>query len=262
MSLNAPFLQPEIIAEAEETMRQAENKVKDDPTLARHVRHVHMAIWYVLAKRGPGSATWQAVEKKVGKLDLAKIAENLQQVITEYKINRIDDPDLIGPWMDWLKQYAAQSAKGPVVPPELANADPSTYRLIQACQFDARPGGWKPAQGASDGWAAYVTGPGWYTKIGLKPGENFTPGKTYRLFVRARGELAADATGNVWEFGINPKGPSTKVGKAKLADGQWHIFEIGPWKPESGQLWWTAMIRGAGQNTAIIDCIWLQEAPQ
>src|SRR6185369_3248152 len=57
VSLGAPFLKPEIIAEAEETLRQAETKVADSPTLARHVRHVHMAIWYVLAKRGPGSPT-------------------------------------------------------------------------------------------------------------------------------------------------------------------------------------------------------------
>ena len=261
VDLNAPFLKPEIIADAEETLRHADAAVKDNPALARHVRHVHLGIWYVLAKRGPGSATWQAVEKKVGKLDFNQIAASIQQVVTEYKINRIDDPDLIGPWLDWLKQYAAQSAKAPVIPPELAGVDPATYRVIQACQLDGRPGWWKPADGASDGWAAYVPGPGWYTKIAFMPGEDFTPGKTYRLYVRAKGQLAPDAAGNVWEFGVYPKGPSTKIDQSKLADAQWHVFDLGPFKPTDGQFWWTAMIRGAGQNTAVIDCIWLREVP-
>lgn len=260
VSLAAPFLTPAVLAEAEETLRAAEKKVADDPALARHVRHVHMGVWYVLAKRGPGSPTWQAVEKRVGKLDMKEIAASLAAVCKDYKMNKACDPDPLQPWLDWARQYGDLLArKGKVVPPELADADPATYRLIHACQLDMQPAWWKPTEGASDGWAAHVSAAGWHTKIGLSPTEDFTPGKTYRLFVRARGDLAAEAAGNVWEFGVHPNGKGLRVTKDQLADGKWHVFELGPWKPVEGQYWWTAMIRGAGLNTAVIDCLWLKE---
>jgi hypothetical protein len=260
VSLAAPYLSPAVLAEAEEVLRGAEKHAAGDPNFARRVHHAHMGLWYVLAKRGPGSPTWTAVEARVGKLDMREIAANLAAVCKDYQISKIDDPDPVQPWLDWARQYGELlGAKGKAVPPELEQAPPGSYRLIQACQFDGRPAWWKPADGASDGWAAYVPGPGWYVKIGLSPTEDFAPGKTYRLFVRAKGQLAPEANGPVWEFGVYPKGPSLKVTKDQLAGGQWRVFELGPWKPAEGQYWWTAMIRGQGQNTAVIDCIWLKE---
>ncbi len=259
--LNAPYLYPEVLAAAETALRQAENAVAGQPVFERRVRHAHMGVWYVLAKRGPGTATWRAVEDAVDvKLDLAAIADSLARVVDEWKINRICDPIEVKPWIDWAKQYAAaikESDRLPV-PPELADLHPSSYRLVQACQFDMYPKWWAPAEGASDGWAAHVPSAGWHTQYGLSPKEDFEPGKQYKLTVRAKADLKDGAQGEVWEFGVYPKGKTLRVTAEQLGQGQWRTFELGPWAPQEGQYFWTAL-KGSGAKAVSIDCLWIQE---
>jgi hypothetical protein len=123
------------------------------------------------------------------------------------------------------------------------------------------PRWWKPAEGASDGWAAHVPGPGWHTHYHLSPWEDFTPGRRWNLFVRARcADLAADAEGDVWEFGVYPKGKTLRVDADRLRDGRWHVFELGPWSAAEGQYFWTALRRNPGAKPVAIDCLWLSEA--
>lgn len=261
--LNAPYLRPEVMAQAEAALRNAEAKVPADSDFARRVRHAHMGVWYVLAKRGPGTKTWKAVEDTVGKLDPTAIADALARVVRESKVNCIIDPDPVGPWIEWLSGYMKQVKElgGPPLPPELTGADPATFRLVQANQFDMIPKWWKPAEGASDGYAAHVPGPGWHTSYRLSQWEDFTAGKTYKLCVRAKGDLKPGAEGQVWEFGVHPQGKTVRVDAAELADGQWHVIELGPWTPVEGQYFWTALIRNPnGANSVAVDCLWLVEA--
>jgi hypothetical protein len=261
--LNAPFLKPEIMAEAEALLRQAESSARGRPEVERRVRHAHMPIWYILAKRGPQSATWKAVSAKVAKLDLRELSDNLARVVQEFNIVKITDPDDVQPWLAWLSHYAGLARdRGSVLPPELAEADPGTYRLIQACQMDTRAGWWQEADGASDGWAARVPTAGWHTRHFFSDPDDFTPGRRYRLFVRARGEVPAGATGNGWQFGVYPDGPPTlNISAERMGDGQWHLFESAPWTAAEGQGFWTALARPKAMDAVLVDCVWLVEVP-
>ena len=266
--LDAPYLRPEIVAEAEAALRAAEAKVPADGDLGRRVRHAHMGIWYVLAKRGPGSVTWKVVEAHLGeKVDPTAIAANLARVVKESGVNCICDPDPVGPWIQWLTAYMAKAKEsgGWVLPLEFKDwgVDLSKVRLVQANQLDMTPNFWKPVEGASDGYAAVITGPGWYTVYDLSPAEDYAAGKSYKLCVRAKGDLKPDAAGPVWEFGVHPKGQTVRVEADKLKDGQWHVFELGPWKAAEDQRFWSALIRNpTGANSVAIDCIWLVETPK
>ena len=263
--LNALYLNPKTMAEAEVALREAEKLAAGKPEFERRVRHAHMGVWYVLAKRGPGTATWKAVEAKVGKLNLADISANLERVVADYRIKCITDPDPVRPWLDWLKQYAGLLAeKGSVVPPELADAAPGSYRLVQACQMDGYPEWWKATEGASDGWAVHVPKPRWHTKYYLSKWDDFRPGKQYKLYVRAKGDLKPDAQGEVevWEFGVYPKGKTLQVKADQLSDGKWRVFELGPWKAVEGQYFWTALRRNPGAKSVAIDCLWLEEVKE
>ena len=265
--LDAVYLRPDVLAQAEVALRAAEAKVAPDSDYARRVRHAHMGVWYVLAKRGPATATWTAVETKLGqKLDLTAIAANLARVVKESGVNCICDPDPVEPWIQWLTAYAAkakaEASGGRLLPPELKGADSAACRLIQANQLDMSPKFWKPVEGASDGYAAVITGPGWHTVYNLSPVEDFVAGKSYTLYVRVKGDMEPEAAGAAWEFGVHPKGKTVRVEAEKLKDGQWHVFELGPWTPTEDQRFWSALIRNPGATSVAIDCIWLIETPK
>jgi len=260
--LNAPYLKPEIIVEAEGALRKAEQLAEGDATFARRVRHAHMGVQYVLAKRGPGSATWQAFEDRFGPIDFRALSDRLALVVEENEINKVNDPAPIEPFLAWLDHYAALVAeRGRVVPPELEDASPDSYRLIQACQMDMMPGWWKPTEGASDGWAVHVPGRGWHTKMFFSKWDDLTPGKPYKLFARARGRMNTDATGTAWEFGVYPKGKTRRVAAEDLRDGRWHVFELPEWTSAEGQYFWTALTDNKDVEAVEVDCIWLVPTP-
>ena len=259
--LSAPFLRGQVIADAARHLHAARQAVAADPVFEPRVRHAHAPVLYLLAKRGPGTRLWSAVQQvydELGEtLDLAWIAAELRQTARDYDINRINDPDPIDPWLDWLDDYASRAAAGPVLPPELGDVDPADVRVVQANQFDMQPRWWAPAQGASDGWAAHVPQAGWHTRYHLNEHEDFQPGRRYRLYVRARADLEPDADGEVWEFGLHPGGHRAAATADQLADGQWHVFDLGPFQPQHNQAFWTALMRTPGVNSVAVDCLWL-----
>jgi len=262
--LDAPYMAPAVMAGAEAALREAEQAAKGDPVLERRVRHAHMPVWYVLAKRGPASPTWKAVEEKVGKLDIKAVAEGFAKVAEEYQVNAISDGEVLKPWLDWLGAYASQVAeKGVPVPPELVGKDPATYHLIQGCQFDGRGRWYAPAEGASDGWGVRQPTVGWTATCALATPDHYQPGKKYRMFVRARSVLKAGASGRAWQCGVwrakDGKAPAgAKVDVSTMSDGAWHVVDLGEFVPVEGDMFYFANEPNAAEEV-VIDCIWLEQ---
>ncbi len=271
VNLDAPYLRAEIIAEAEAVLRAAEAKVDPSSDYGRRVRHAHMGVWYVLAKRGPGSLTWRAVEAKVGPLDPTAIAANLARVVDESNVTKILDNWPPEAWLAWLDQYmaAAKALGGPVLPPELTDADAGTCRVVQANQFDNHPKWWRPAAGASDGYAAFVDQfSGFWYNTTLLPAEHYTPGRTYTLHVRATADLPDGAAGAVWTFGIRGDDDDNAyrtVEAADLSSTEWRVFDLGPWTPAEGVSYhfWTSLQRNPDRvDHVAVDCFWLSETSE
>ena len=264
--LDGPYIAPEVMAEAEAALREAEQAAKGDAMFERRVRHAHMPVWYVLAKRGPGSATWKAVEAKVGKLDMQAIATGFARTAEEYRINAIADGEALKPWLDWLQAHARLTAeKGVPVPPELEGKDPGTYRLIQGCQFDGRGRWYTPAEGASDGWAVKQPTVAWTVTCALDDPDHFQMGKKYRLKIRAKAVLKPDAKGRAWNAGVwrskDRKTPaSARVDADTMRDGQWKTIDLGEFEPAEGDIFYFAT-QSAVTKEVLLDCLWLEEVP-
>jgi len=263
MRMNAPFLQPEIIAEAEEVLREADRLAAGDAALERRVRHAHMPVWYVLAKRGPLSPTWEATEKRVGKLDFARIAASLNQVAQDYRITAVADPERAEPFFQWLTDYGKLVAeRGTVLPPELKAADLAACRLIQARQIDSgwldREGWWVRDADASDGWALKVPTPRWLIQHHFSPHDEVAVGKRYKLLVRVKGgERAGD--GNAFVCGTGGAGGiKVEVPAADLADGKFHVVEVGEFIAKEDLMMYIALTRPAAMKEVYLDCLWLK----
>jgi hypothetical protein len=271
---NVPYIAPEIVAEAEAALREADQAVAGKGAdLERRVRHAHMPVWYVLAKFGPGSRMWRAAEAKAGTIDIGRLAEQFTQVVKDYQMNEVAEGQPGKAWFQWLSDYGKlASGKGTPMPEELRGVDPNTYRLIQACQFDRGAAWYVPQEGATDGWAVKpANGPKVLLHF-LSDTNDYTPGRSYRAMVRVRGEgVAADANGEVWTCGFvsnadDPKSPGPAVGVTaeQLRDGRWHTFEIGTVKPEGiGCGFWSGLLYKNRDRikSAYIDCLWLVELP-
>ncbi len=269
LGINAPlsskYLSPTLLADAEAALRQAEQAAAGKPDLEPRLRAAHLPVWYVLAKRGPGSATWKAVEAKAGKLDLSHIAEQFAQAVKENRIEAVAEGQPMKPWADWLTAYAKLVAeKGVPVPDELKGADPNTYRLLQACMMESRSTGWQKLEGATDGWALRWNSIAWLARHNFSPTDDFTPGKTYQLFVRVKGGTIKKE-GEAFNCGVYTNGKtlaSATVKTSELADGQFHVLPVGqPTQWKDGGLFYIATGRDGAMSEVYLDCLWLAETP-
>ncbi len=266
--LTVPYLDPPVIAKAEKALRQAEKAAAGNPDLQRRVRHAHMPLWYVLAKRGPASPMWQEVNRAVaadgGKLDIAHIAREFARVAEENRINTIAEGNAFAPWLQWLTDYAALCADGKVpVPPELKDADLSKVRLIQACQFDSGGRWYVRVAGASDGWAVRQPTEAWTVVCALDDSDHFAPGSTYRLRMRARAVVKEGATGQAWNAGVWRASNRRTVAAVRVTtdqarDGTWRIYDLGVFQPQINDLFYVAAVPAACSEV-IVDCLWLEE---
>jgi len=263
--LNAPFLKPEIMADAEAALREAQKLVKGNADLERRVRHARMPLTYVLFKRGPQSKTWAAVEAKVGPLDPVALAAEFAQAVKENDINYTADPEVMEPWVAWMQNYAKLivEKKGKVVPPELENVDPATYRLVQGCQFDMRSRCFKPAEGASDGWALTLPAGMQMNYWKLSPYDDYTPGKTYKVFARVRTPKPTEATGAAWSINLGSKTEAApwkfrrtlKVEEVK--PDEWQVYEVMTRAFTDGDNINPVCAKACAQME--VDCLWLVE---
>lgn len=259
--LDAAWLAPEVIADAEAVLQEAERAVAGNPALLARAQHAHLPIWYVLLKRGTQSKTWAAASAKVGGLSIESVAEKFCLAVNTQGIGGIAEGEGIKPFVAWARDYAKQAAVGPPLPPELRAADPKTYRLIQACQMDARARWWTSHPGASDGWVCEIPTVAWTVIHQFSPQEDLVPGKTYKLFVRVKASEAAQE-GNALLCGMHEKDSKSNITKripaAELADGQFHSVEVGEFLAgKTNGRFWAALPRETSPKV-FLDCIWLQ----
>jgi hypothetical protein len=266
--MNAPFLQPSILADAEAALREADRAVAGDPVLERRVRQAHLPLWYILAKRGPQSPTWKAVEAKVGPLDFTRLAELSNQVAKEWGIYAVADPEESAPWFQWLTDYAALLKKqSPVLPPELKAEDLKTCRVIQARQIDSshleRTGQWIKMDDASDGWVLRVIKPSWLVQHSFSPYDEYTVGNKYTLFLRVKGgQKKGDGVGlacGLFGDAAGGKLPTREIPAAELADGKFHTVELGPFTAGKELGLYLATSRDGSMPEVYFDCMWLRQ---
>jgi hypothetical protein len=277
----APWLTPEVIAEAEVHLREAAKKVEQDPVLSRRMRQAHMPIWYLILKKDPlfaksgrKSRLRLALESKVGPLDYADIALNFVGAVKENGINATGENKELGQWIEWTADYAKTlKEKGEVLPPELhakapivVHAGAMTVPSMDNPWFKQRlnglPMGYRKDPSASDGWA-YDTGTNeWFVCFFLTPGRDYEPGTKYKLFVRAKGEIKRKE-GPGFGCGIQrATAPLSGSFEAKeLADGQFHALEVGAIEmDENGGNLWIALSANSSLTKVSLDCFWLVEA--
>jgi len=222
-----------------------------------------MPVWYMLMKRGPNSPTWKAVEAKVGPLDVSEIAGKLAGVIKEWGVNAVADKEDVAPFLSWLDDYARiVREKGEAVPPELASADPSSYRLIQARQLDSgmlKETWWQKMEDASDNWVLECSVSPWYIQHTFSPYDEFTPGKKYRVFARVKGSEAEKPDGIAFVLGgIGPK--NFEAPGSALADGQFHTFQVAEFTPqEPFSMYFIIPRENRAMPKVFLDCLWLEE---
>jgi len=68
--------------------------------------------------------------------------------------------------------------------------------------------------------------------------------------------------GLAFKFGladsVGSKLPSREVPVAELADGRFHIFELGPFKADSQLMLWMATGGDGSMSEVYLDCLWLR----
>ncbi len=267
--LDSSWLSPEVIADSEVVLQKAEEAVADDPVLLSRVRHAHLPILYILLKRGPQSKTWAATLAKSPSLTFPQVSTAFTDIVLERDIQAIAEGEDIETFGYWVTDYAALTAKETPLPPELKGADPAKYRLIQACQMDARARGWDEVEGASDGWACEIPTEGWNVFHQFSPFDDVTPGKTYKLTLRVKADKPSQGDESAFICGVFTKPSagaevtydlkSVSVPANTLADGKFHAVDVGEFVANGrGQRFWIAL-KNAVDPRVYLDCLWLQE---
>ena len=264
--MDAPYHEAGVIAEAAAALKKADEAAKGNVDLERRVRHAWMSVRYMLAKRGPGSATWKAVESKIGPVDMSVVASEFARTVEEYGIDSVADHEVVKPFVEWMQDYAklVKEKGGAVIPPELAGKDASTYRVIQGCQFDDRGRWYERVEGASDGWCIKQPTEAWTIRSVYAAGEHFTVGKKYKLCMRVKGtpESGVEASKAVWNWGVSSadgKYPIRgKVTAEQMKGGAWTVIESAEWTPANGDNFYFATDPKT-IKAVYLDCMWLEE---
>ncbi|MFW6154950.1 MAG: DUF4838 domain-containing protein [Planctomycetota bacterium] len=264
MPLSAPYLAPEIIARAEVACRKAEAAVAGKEPYAARVALARLPIQYVLLKAGPDSRTWTTTEAAVGPMAFPAVAKAFIDTAERWEINQVAERHDIEPFLGWLADYSEQVSDGPApVPPALADVSPDRYTLLQACQGERGARWYAPAAGASDGWAVRCDTTAWHIRYHFSPYSGLAPDRTYRLFVRVRGDVADGASGDAWSCGVRAadgQHVTLRVAADEMPDAQWRTFEVGRFRPADAQYVWIALANTDVLDAVDLDCLWLVAA--
>jgi len=262
--LSAPYLAPDLMTRAEQLFQQAEAAVKDNPELRRRVEIDHIPVQYVILKRA--GQLWEPVSDACSDLSWTAYTEQFARVGRAARISRVREGDHAEELFAWALDYGKikqRDIKGDL-PPEIKDANPTTYHFLQAAQLDGQVRFLKKTDDATDGWAQAVISPGWSIQHSFGHPWDFKVGKSYRMFIRAKATALQRTDEDAITVGIhNPDQPRTCSRRIKLneIDGTWQVFDIGPWKPtEKGGVFYIARGR-TGVSDVYLDCLWLIETP-
>ncbi len=275
----APWLAPDILAEAEACLREAEAAVANDAVRSDRVRLAHVPLQYVLAVRQPTSATWERIERKLGRIDPVAFANGLADLLDQFftKTGKPWGMDESGghgfaDFSAYLRQWALKArTNGDALPPELIGVT-DRYRLIHPWQIDQQNMSWGtrpfPDPDASDGYAMRAKDEGWTMGYRFVAGDDYTPGKRYKLRVRVRCPQP-ERDGDAFSCGIYGQDPLPRIDKTiatkDLTPGRYQTIEVGTIELKPGHSFWicTAKRKGEYAVTEVrLDCLWLSEARQ
>jgi hypothetical protein len=272
-----PWLAPDVLAEAEGDLREAEAAVADEPAFLDRVRLAHVPLQYVTAVRQPSSATWRAIQGKLGKTEPAAFTNTLADTLDRFftRTGRPWGMDESGghgfaDFTAYLRQWAAKcGANGDALPPELVGQT-GWFRLIHPWQIDQQNMSWgtRPFEDAdaSDGWAMKATSEGWTMGYRFVGGDDYTPGKRFTLFVRAKCPQPT-ADGDAFSCGVYGKDPLPHIEKTiptqALTPDRYQVFEVGTLELAPGHSFWICTAKRNDRYAVAevrLDCLWLREA--
>jgi len=104
-----------------------------------------------------------------------------------------------------------------------------------------------------------VPTPRWLIQHHFSPYDEVAIGKRYKLLVRVKGGERAGGDGNAFVCGTGgARGTKVEVPAADLADGKFHVVEVGEFTAKEGLMMYIALTRPAAMKEVYLDCLWLK----
>jgi len=257
---NAAYLTPQIIENAERHFLAAEQSVQGDEELSRRVRYAYMQVQYVVLRRP--RELWANVLAVRPDADWKSYASGFADTAREAVCNDLGENLPAKNFLEWADEYGARRSAKPNsdLPPSLQGADLSKIRLIQAASFDTSTTSMKASATATDGWVQQVTTSGWSIQHRMAPPFDFTPGKQYKLFVRARATFPEATPGTLLHAGFHPR-PRGKIDASQLTS-EFQDIEVATFIAGAEPMsFYTCLDKQTSEvvSDVEVDCIWLLE---
>ena len=268
MSNTSSYLTLDDLNRATKIYAKASAAVADDPVLARRVRreripldHVWLRRYYALRR-----AARSQQKEFLGPEDPVAACEEFIRLAKEFKVGNYRERRPFSEYEDGLRRRFRPAGPPPEACRGLADDD---WIDLQDNEFRlARRGEWVDIVDdpkAGDGQAARMPGEHheWATSCPLS--DDLAYGNPWRCFVVARTEASA-TDGEAMTMGIydskNRKGMAhLKVPVGDVADGEYHVFDLGTHELNGGTYVWVAPPKRPGEVQAVyVDRIYLIRA--
>ena len=268
MSNTSAYLTLDDLNRATKIYAKASAAVADDPVLARRVRRERMPLDHVWLRRYYALRRAARSQQKdfLGPEDPVAACDEFIRLAKEFRVGNYRERRPFSEYEDGLRRRFRPVGPPPEACRGLADDD---WIDLQDNEFRlARRGEWADIVDdpkAADGQAARMPGEHheWATSCPLS--DDLAYGNPWRCFVVAR--LEATATdGEAMTMGIydskNRKGMAhLKVPVADVADGEYHIFDLGTHELNGGIYVWVAPPKRPGEVQAVyVDRIYLIRA--
>ncbi len=271
---NSPLFTPELVAQADALLDQAEKIAANDPVFLKRVQTARLPIMYTMIVRGRSWARQMARAASSGAsssapqsaFDERALLERFVRVAEAARLThtREGPPNFPAFRQGLLDRFAAR--KSPVPPPQgFENLPPANLFDIQDDEFTFYRHGeltrLLPMADASDGMVAWITGATkewaiqYQIDLGmLAPSAPWTPAPAappsaaFDAYVVVKA-VRKGPDGNAFSAGIydvtKRKGlGSILIKAADLQDG-WRVYKLGAFRPEGRQYLWLAACENA-----------------